>query len=263
METKRSITFEKRSDGVGVVTIDMPGESQNTLNDLFRKDFDLVRKEIDASGVRAVVLTSGKEGSFIAGADINLIKTLTSAEEAERRSREAQKAVDDLESAPIPFVAAIHGACLGGGLEIAMGCRARVASDDRRTKLGLPEVQLGLLPGAGGTQRLPRLVGIEAALDMMLTGKQIDSRRAKKNGLVDEVVPRAILVDSAAKIALELASHGKEEKSLMARVSSLADAKALRELALGKNPAGRNIVFSQAEKTVRRKAGEFYPAPYK
>jgi 3-hydroxyacyl-CoA dehydrogenase/enoyl-CoA hydratase/3-hydroxybutyryl-CoA epimerase len=259
---KRSITFEKRNDGVGVVIIDVPGESQNTLKESFQADFAAVRQEIETSGVRAVVLTSGKDSSFMAGADINMIKTLTSAEHAESRSRTAQKGMDEIENSTIPFVAAINGACLGGGLELAMACRARVASDDPKTKLGLPEVQLGLLPGAGGTQRLPRLVGIEAALDMMLTGKQIDGKRAKKLGLVSAVVPKAILVDAAAKLALELAENHKT-KSLFDRVSDFADPKQLRQLALGGNPAGRNIVFSQAEKTVRKKAGDAYPAPYK
>src|SRR5439155_6599237 len=117
----------------------------------------------------------------------------------------------------------------GGGLELAMACKARVASDDPKTKLGLPEVQLGLLPGAGGTQRLPRLVGIEAALDMMLTGKQIDAKKARKMGLVDEVVPKAILVDVAAKIALEL-THEHGQKTFSERVSELTDVKSLREL---------------------------------
>src|SRR5262249_4003239 len=110
---KRSITFEKRNDGVGVVIIDVPGESQNTLKESFQDDFNAVRKEIDSAGVKAIVLTSGKDNSFLAGADINMIKTLTSAEDAEKRSRGAQKNLDEVENSPIPFVAAIHGACLG------------------------------------------------------------------------------------------------------------------------------------------------------
>jgi 3-hydroxyacyl-CoA dehydrogenase/enoyl-CoA hydratase/3-hydroxybutyryl-CoA epimerase len=260
--TEKAIRFEKRPDGVGVLIIDIPGEAQNTLGEKFNSALEDVKKEIELSGVKAVVVTSGKEGSFIAGADIQLIKKLTSAEEAERRSRSAQKAMDEIETSPIPYVAAISGACLGGGLELAMACKARVASDEAKTKLGLPEVQLGLLPGAGGTQRLPRLVGIEAALDMILTGKQIEAKKARKMGLVDEVVPRAILVDAAAKIALEL-THEGGRKSFAERVSELTDVKALRELALSGNVAGRNIVFGQAEKTIRKKAGDAYPAPYK
>src|SRR5690606_26269281 len=104
----------------------------------------------------------------------------------------------------IPVVAAIDGVALGGGLELALACTWRLASDSPRTKVGLPEVQLGLLPGAGGSQRLPRLVGLRAALDLMLTGKQLDGRRARKIGLVDEVVPAPILEDRALAAAREL-----------------------------------------------------------
>ncbi|VFT75846.1 enoyl-CoA hydratase [Klebsiella aerogenes] len=103
----------------------------------------------------------------------------------------------------IPVIAAIHGACLGGGLELALACHGRICSDDEKTRLGLPEVQLGLLPGSGGTQRLPRLIGVSTALDMMLTGRQLRARQALKAGLVDEVVPQAILLQAAVELALK------------------------------------------------------------
>lgn len=262
---EQAIRLEKRSDGVAVIIIDVPKAAQNTLQERFKEEFFAARREVERAGMKAVVIASGKDGSFIAGADIELIEKLTSAAQASERAKELQRALDDLEASPIPVVAAIHGACLGGGLELALACRARVASDDPRTKLGLPEVQLGLLPGAGGTQRLPRVVGLEVALDLLLTGKQLDARRAKKVGLVSEVVPRAILVDVAAKLALELAAERHEKnltEQISERVQELTDPKALRELALAHNPAGRNLVFKQAEKTLRRKAGEHYPAPY-
>lgn len=259
---EKSLSFQKRADGVGVITIDIPGESQNTLQERFKEEFLAIRAEVEKSDLKAVVITSGKDSSFIAGADIEMIKKLVSKEDAIKRAREMQRALDELEASKIPYVAAIHGACLGGGLELALACRARVASDDKRTKLGVPEVQLGLLPGAGGTQRLPRTVGLEAALDLLLTGKQIDGKRAKRIGLVSEVVPRAILLETACKLALDLA-EAKDEKTLAARLTELTDPKALRELALAGNPAGRNLVFKQAEKSVRKKAGDHYPAPYK
>src|SRR5207302_8463702 len=105
-----------------------------------------------------------------------------------------------------PVVAAIHGPALGGGLELALACASRIASDDRRTQLGQPEVQLGVIPGAGGTQRLPRLIGIAQALDLILTGKSVRAAKARKLGLVDEVVPKAILLEVARKRAAELAA---------------------------------------------------------
>jgi 3-hydroxyacyl-CoA dehydrogenase/enoyl-CoA hydratase/3-hydroxybutyryl-CoA epimerase len=268
----KSIRLERRADQVGVIWIDVPGESQNTLKERFRPEMDEVWKEIDRSSLRAVVIASAKDSSFIAGADIELLKNMKTIEDGEAGSRAGQKAFDELEASTRPVVAAIHGACLGGGLELALACRARVASNDPKTKLGLPEVQLGLLPGAGGTQRLPALVGVEAALDMMLTGKQIDAKRAKKMGLVDDVVPRAILVDTAAELALSLAGEAERKahpsiadrfSELSGTISHLADPKVLRAVAMAKNPAGRMIVFDQAEKMVRKTAGAHYPAPFK
>ncbi|MEQ8979050.1 MAG: enoyl-CoA hydratase-related protein, partial [Deltaproteobacteria bacterium] len=179
-QQKRAITLETRDDGVGVIVIDIPGKVQNTLGRSLEEEFVRVRAEVERAGCKAVVITSGKETSFIAGADIEMIQEIKTEADAFEGSRRLQRAFDEFEEAKIPYVAAIHGACLGGGMELALACRGRVASNHGKTKLGLPEVQLGLLPGAGGTQRLPRLVGVEAALDLLLTGKQLDARRAKK-----------------------------------------------------------------------------------
>ncbi|MBK8012433.1 MAG: enoyl-CoA hydratase/isomerase family protein [Deltaproteobacteria bacterium] len=260
----KMITLTKREDQVGVIVIDVPNASQNTLTSGFREAFEDAIKEARDLDVKALVIASKKPGSFIAGADIQIIRRIASKVEGEARATDLQNALNNIEKLPIPIVAAIHGACLGGGLELALACHARVASDDRQTKLGLPEVQLGLLPAAGGTQRLPRTIGVERALDLMLTGKQIDGRRAKKYGLVGDVVPEAILIDVAAKRALELVAARKDGgKRIADRVSELTDVKHLRELALAGNPAGRNLVFKQAEKAVRKRTGEHYPAPYR
>src|SRR5436190_14492863 len=109
--------------------------------------------------------------------------------------------MERLAGLPFPTVAAIHGACLGGGLELALACRYRIATEHRKTKLGLPEVQLGLIPGLGGTQRLPRLIGVPAALDMILTSKQLDAKRARKAGLVDDTCHPADLAEAARRWA--------------------------------------------------------------
>ncbi|MCC7386297.1 MAG: fatty acid oxidation complex subunit alpha FadJ [Deltaproteobacteria bacterium] len=266
-DNKNALSFELRADGVGVVWIDVPQEKQNVLYEGFQEEFEAIQRKIEEVSPRALLIASKKDGSFMAGADIKLIKGLTSAAEAERRSRHGQQAMNELEASKRPVVAAIHGACLGGGLELALACHSRVASNDARTQLGVPEVQLGLLPGAGGTQRLPSLIGLEAALDLLLTGKQIEAKKAKKLGLVDEVVPAAILIEAAAKIALTLADEHEKKPSLADRFSEIAaeltDTKALRELALAHNPAGRKLVFDQAEKTLKKKAGPHYPAPYR
>src|SRR5690606_10737141 len=142
-----------------------PGESVNTLKAEFADQLSVLLDRIEhSSDIRAVVLTSAKKDSFLAGADIHMLRRVSSVESATRLSRTGQAVLDRLERLNQPCVAAIHGACLGGGLELALACRERVCSNGPRTKLGLPEVQLGLLPGLGGTQRLPRLIGVQAAL---------------------------------------------------------------------------------------------------
>lgn len=261
---RKVLDIEKRADGVAVVRMDVPGESMNTLQSNFAEEFANVFDELDAaSDVRAVVFTSGKPDSFIAGADIRMIQQVKSAAEAAELSRIGQRAMARVESFRAPVVAAIHGACLGGGLETALACHARIASDDKKTKLGLPEVQLGLLPAAAGTQRLPRLVGVQAALDMMLTGKQLDARRAKKLGLVDDVVPQPVLLEVACRYALGLAEKHRAKPKALSRLKSFFSKEELTELALAENPLGRKVLFDQAKKQLLAKTRGNYPAAEK
>jgi 3-hydroxyacyl-CoA dehydrogenase / enoyl-CoA hydratase / 3-hydroxybutyryl-CoA epimerase len=261
--TTQVLELQRRPDGVAVIVMDVPGESMNTLQPNFAEEFARVFDELERStDVKAVVFTSGKSDSFIAGADIRMLKDVKLASDAVRLARTGHEAVARLESFRLPVVAAIHGACLGGGLELALACRARVASSDKQTKLGLPEVQLGLIPGLGGTQRLPRQIGVQAALDLILTGKQIDARRAQKLGLVDEVVPKPILLEVAAAHALRLASAPVREQTPFARLGSVFKHN-VSELLLAENPLGRKILFDQAKKQLRSKTHGNYPAPEK
>lgn len=253
-----ALSMEKRSDGVLVLRMDVPGEPVNTLKASFAREFEDAFAAIAADrDVRAVVFASGKPNGFIAGADIAMLQNVRSEKEAAELSRTGQRALERIALSRVPVVAAIHGAALGGGLEVAMACHARVASDDPKTKLGLPEVMLGLLPGAGGTQRLPRLVPIEAALDMLLTGKQIDARKAKKLGLVDEVVPAAILIEVACMRALELA----RSDAANARKKRARGFEALQQAALTRTPVGRRFLFDQAHERLIAKTRGNYPAP--
>ncbi|KAK8759853.1 hypothetical protein V5799_028868 [Amblyomma americanum] len=145
-------------EGVAVIRIDTPGSKVNSLNAEVTEDVKVVLQDFLSNGaVSSAVLISSKPGCFIAGADITMLDKCKSASEGARLSREAQELVQKLEDSPKPIVAAIMGSCLGGGLEVAMACQYRIAVKDRKTVLGLPEVMLGILPGAGGTQRLPRL----------------------------------------------------------------------------------------------------------
>jgi 3-hydroxyacyl-CoA dehydrogenase/enoyl-CoA hydratase/3-hydroxybutyryl-CoA epimerase len=252
------LTIEKRGDGVAIVRMDIPGEPMNTLRsdfvETFTEVFDALERDPE---VKAIVFTSGKKDSFIAGADVSMLESIDSAEEGARVSREGHRVMNRIENCPKPVVAAIHGVALGGGLEVALACHARVASDSKKTKLGLPESQLGLLPGAGGTQRLPRLVGVQAALDMMLTGKQVEAKKALKMGLVDDVVPRSILLETAAELALSRVASKPDKDSF---IDQLLDKEAVTEFALAKNPVGRKILFDQARKQLHKQTRGNYPA---
>src|SRR6185369_2574030 len=204
--------------------------------------------------VRGIVFTSAKQ-DFVVGADVGWLGSLRTASDGERASREGQHGFDRLAFFRKPVVAAIHGACLGGGLEWALACRGRVASDASRTQLGLPEVQLGLLPGAGGTQRLPKLIGLQAALDLILTGKPVRAAKARKLGLVDDVVPPSILVDVAVERARALAAGDGGSSPHRSPRETVTRA------ALEGNPLGRRVIFAGARKRVLKQTGGHYPAP--
>jgi 3-hydroxyacyl-CoA dehydrogenase/enoyl-CoA hydratase/3-hydroxybutyryl-CoA epimerase len=239
--------------GIAVVTFDLPGEPINKLTAATKVEFEalLIRLRDDAS-IRAAVLISGKPDTFIAGADIEEFTALTTRAAAERLSFEGQELVSRVETLAKPVVAAIHGACLGGGLELALACHYRIATDHPKTQLGLPEVQLGLIPGAGGCQRLPRLVGARAALDMILSGKSERATKALKMGLVDEVVAPSILRATALAAADRLARDGVPKRAPRGGMSSLL---------LDRTAAGRRLVYRTARARVIERTGGHYPAP--
>ncbi|MFL9593010.1 fatty acid oxidation complex subunit alpha FadJ [Aeromonas schubertii] len=246
---QNSFTLEIRKDGIGLLTMDVPGETMNTLKAAFvdevRAVLTRIRENKDLIGL---VIRSGKKDSFIAGADIGMLAACQSAADAEKLARDGQTLFAEIEALPIPVIAAIHGPCLGGGLELALACHGRVATDHGKTVLGLPEVQLGLLPGSGGTQRLPRLIGVAKALDLILTGKQVRGKQAKKLGLIDDLVPPSILLEAAIK----LVKQGKPRHELK---------RDLQGKLLETNKLGRKVLFDQARKGVMSKTRGNYPAP--
>jgi len=252
-------------DGVATCFLDVPGEPVNTLSpEIGAELIELLRALAKDPAVRAVVIASAKRDGFIAGAKIDMLQMVRSAAEAEALSRAAQRDFDELERFAKPVVAAIHGPCLGGGLELALACGWRIATDDKKTQLGCPEVQLGIIPGAGGTQRLPRRIGIAAALDLILTGKSVKARKALKLGLVDEVVPPAILLEVAKQRARELASGvtRRETPAVMKKLRQ-GGVGALQKLALEENALGREVLFREARRKLLKKTGGRYPAPEK
>lgn len=259
-----SLWLERHDDGVHILFIDVPGESVNTLKKSFAEEFESALKHIERSNDSiALALASRKDESFVVGADIKMLGESAPSEVFSNLSRIGQAAVQRLETFVVPVVAAIDGPCLGGGLELALACAGRVASSNEKTRLGLPEVQLGILPGMGGTQRLAPLVGLEAALDLLLTGKQIPATKAMALGLVDEVVPHSIVVEVARKHALRLAHDRKQKRSAFTVVRDFLVHEDLKDLLLAENPIGRKVVFDQAAKRLREKTEGHYPAPEK
>jgi len=244
--------------GIAVITLDVPGPV-NTLGPAVAAAFTELFDRLEAdTTVHAAVLRSAKPDTWIAGADIEQFADIHTAADGERLSRDGHALLDRLERLRLPVVAAIQGACLGGGLEVALACAWRVASEHPKTAFALPEVQLGLIPGTGGTQRLPRLVGLQAALDVILTGRTVRPRPALRMGLVDEVVHPAILHDVAVRRAGELAAaeaRGERRGGGRARRHGAA------ALLLEDNPLGRAVVFRQARERVLKKTRGHYPAP--
>ena len=261
-----ALRTETGADGIALVLFDVPGEPVNTLRGSFQQDFEAVfGKLAEDPAVRAIVVASAKPDSFVVGADVGMLSRVKTAAEATAMARGGQQAMQKLEDLGKrkPVVIAIHGPALGGGLELALAGTYRIATDDRRTQLGQPEVQLGLLPGAGGTQRLPHLIGIAQALDLILSGNPVRAPKARKLGLLDEVVPKPILMEVARRRALELASGELriERNKVQLTLPRLLRSEVLQQIALEDNPVGRKILFQQARKALLAKTHGHYPAP--
>ncbi len=258
-DIKNTLSLAVRPDGVAVITFDVPGEPVNTLQASFAEEFEAILRKVDGdSSVRAAIIVSGKPDSWIAGANIDMLKACQTAADAEKLSRMGQDGYKRLEALHKPVVAAINGAALGGGFELALACHGRVLSDDRKTVLGLPEVQLGLLPGSNGLQRLARMTSLQVALDHGLTGKNLRPSKAKKLGVADDVVRKSILADAAAKLALRLAESGGHRHEKKSGIG--LNAAALTTLALEKNPVGRRVLFKKAREMLLKKTYGHYPA---
>ncbi|NOX36390.1 MAG: fatty acid oxidation complex subunit alpha FadJ [Calditrichaeota bacterium] len=247
------LTLEKQ-DNIGIVWMDYPGEKINKISRELVDEFKQILDTLEADdSVQAVILISRKPDNFIAGADLDMIQSITEPGEAAAISRAGHQLLNRMAAFPKPVIAAINGAALGGGLEVALACHYRLATTHRKTVLALPEVRLGLLPAAGGTQRLPRLVGLQRALDMMLTGRNVYPRQAKRMGLVDELIhPYGLL-----PAAMNVARQWKQKPVARKRKRSL-----LEKLLEG-NPFGRRIIYKKARQMVQRQTQGNYPAPFK
>ncbi len=248
--------IEAHASGITLVWFDDPARKVNLLDSesltALRRVLDTLRQRADSAYPRALVLLSAKEEQFIAGADVTEFDRLTDPSEAETKARQAQQLFEEFSTLPYPTVAAINGPCLGGGTELALAMRHRIASNSRKVGIGLPEVQLGILPGFGGTQRLPRLIGLVPALDLLLTGRSLDSRRAYKIGLVDAVLPHERFSERAVSWTEALL---QDEHAAKDRIPPLPT-RVMEAVA----PI-RNGILLQARRNVLRQTHGQYPAP--
>ncbi|MEN8237623.1 MAG: fatty acid oxidation complex subunit alpha FadJ [Actinomycetota bacterium] len=260
--TFKNFHFDLDDNGVATVLIDRHDESMNTLGEELVLELSTVVDRLEEPDVKAVVLGSSKR-DFLAGADIRMFASLSTADDAIEALKALHGPFDRLEAlhtvASKPVVAAINGACLGGGLELALTASMRICSDSPKTQLGQPEVQLGLIPGAGGTQRLPELIGLAAGLQMIVAGKPVRPHKARKLGLVNEIVPATVLLDIARQRATEAIGAKPPERVIALNVST----DNLMKYALEKNPAGRKVLFKKATEVMLKETGGHYPAPHR
>lgn len=254
IEESIRLVAHKKHPEIALIEWDLIGEKVNKLSTPTMIRFKELLAQLPKSNYKAAVIISRKEKIFMAGADIEEIKNLKTKEDFKEKVESGQQVMNMIEDLPIPVVAAVNGACMGGGCEMILACDYRICSDDKSTKIGLPEVRLGIIPGFGGCVRLPRVVGLQASLDIILAGKAVDSRKARKIGLVDDVVHPAILEEKAVEMALQAAGKGKRKKKF--------SPKTLPEKLL-ESPVGKPVVFSQAKKTVLEQTKGHYPAPLK
>ncbi|MCW5580764.1 MAG: enoyl-CoA hydratase/isomerase family protein [Luteimonas sp.] len=239
---------DPRPDGVVVLSFDRAGESVNTFGQDVLLELDALLERLALDPPRGLVLRSAKDKGFIAGADIREFAEFDRKGTIGDSIRRGQQVFQRLAELPCPTVSAIHGFCMGGGTEVSLACDYRVASSDPSTRIGLPEVKLGIYPGWGGSVRLPRLVGAPAAMDVMLTGRTLSAQAARAMGLVDDVVPATELVDTAAALAL-----GGRQRPLKQRFLGW----------FTNTWPVRQLLAPMLVKQVARKARkEHYPAPY-
>src|SRR5262252_10256833 len=243
----RNWKLETDGDGIVWLSLDKADSSTNVLSAEVMSELDGVLEDLAAQNPRGVIIRSAKETGFIAGADVEEFTQIKDADDALRMVRRGWDLYNKLAALPFPTLALVDGFCMGGGVELALACRYRIAVDQPGTRFALPEVMLGIMPAWGGVMRLPRLVGPSAALDMLLTGRSVDARRARRMGLVDAAVPPRIQENSARMMVLE--APRPRRLPLLQRL-------------MGWGPM-RAIVASMARKQVaKRVSPDHYPAPY-
>ncbi|WP_182870086.1 3-hydroxyacyl-CoA dehydrogenase NAD-binding domain-containing protein [Rhodopirellula sp. JC639] len=247
-----NLTLSLDDSGVYRIALNVPGRPMNVLNESVMAELEQAVNELETrSDVKLVVFKSTKESGFLAGADVEAIEAIESADHAERLMKQGQQLFDRIDHLPMPTLAVLHGPCLGGGLELALACDYRVARDNSSTKIGLPEIKLGLIPGWGGTQRLPKLVGLKESLSMILSGKHLSACDAMKIGLVDRAIQPDQWRDEIVRVIDTLAGGGSLRRKL-------PGAAALWRL-IERIPQVRGHILSLTQKRLAGKS-KHYPA---
>lgn len=256
------VHFESK-DEIGFVVFDTPGKPVNIFNEsMLRTLSEILDELLLNTEIKALLFLSAKPGNFVAGADIAMIRDITDVEKGKEGAEIGHAIFGKIAALPYPTCAVIDGVCLGGGLELSLACTYRIARNTAATKIGLPEVQLGIIPGWGGTQRLPRLIGIQKALDLILTGKRIDAKRAYRMGLVDQIIPDEFPEGYTREAALKFTSEMLTAAG-KARILKRREKKNLQTVLLEKNALGRKVLFNQARKKTSKASKGHYPSPLK
>lgn len=253
MSVQESIRLSYQGE-IALLDFDLIGEKVNKLNTPIMMRLKEILEEVRSSKARVLVIRSLKPKIFLAGADIEEIKAMNKREEFEKAVSNGQAIISMIEDLPMPSIASIHGPCMGGGCELVIACDYRIASDDPSTRIGLPETKLGLIPGFGGCVRLPRIIGVQAALDIILQGKTVNGYKALKMGLVDKCVHQGILDVETMKWAQEIIASGAPKRRKTFKPKNMMS-QVLESF------VGRPVVFSKAREAVMSTTHGHYPAP--
>ena len=254
---EKVLTFSMDEQGIAKVVFDLPGEKVNKFNLDVIEEWEALVQELKKNLlIQVLVVESAKKNIFIAGADLSLLSQIKTPEDALQKAKRGQVLFQAWSALPFPTVAVIDGACLGGGLEMSLACTYRLVTDNDKTQLGLPEVTLGILPGWGGTQRLPRLIGLSRALPLILSGKPLSGSQALKNGIADALVAKEFLEEGKKKFLREILSKEGKKKILEKRKSWV-------RWIWDENFLGQALLFQQAKRNVLKQTKGHYPAPLK
>jgi 3-hydroxyacyl-CoA dehydrogenase/enoyl-CoA hydratase/3-hydroxybutyryl-CoA epimerase len=246
-----NLRMERRSDGVAVLWFDVPNRPLNVFSRQVLADLDRALDAVAAdTSVRALVVRSAKPAGFLAGADLHEFSSVRTPEDAMALSALGQRLFDKVADLRVPVIAVIHGPCLGGGLEFALACDYRLVLDQPGTQIGLPEIELGLLPGWGGTQRLPRVVGLERALQVILAGRRLGARDAWRWGLADAIVTGP-----------DVDAWTRDPNALKKRPRTGLPLRTWRQRLIESNFLGRRVIFAGAERILKRRVPDDMPAP--